>query len=243
MYAPSIHASDRLDRRINELGASLFFHPVTTARAGELGVDNVFVLYGAGRAGAMGNVTATQAASALGFFPLALVQSIWQQAEATMRPADIARIYADAMATAARADWNEAAAETVVELGTVVADSVPVLGLPLFAGWRDMARPPDALGAAAVVVNTLRELRGDIHVQSIAAQGLHPLEAEVVSRGDEGASLHQWPQPWPDPAPFVERVGAADASTGERMRRIYARSLDPDGFNALTDAIDRLAAQ
>lgn len=242
MYAPTMHDTDRTDRKINELGASLFFDPVTIAHAAANGVDDVFALYAAGRAGVMGGVTATQVAAAVGFFPVELVRAIWAAAEAIAEPARIARIYADAMAEAARHAWDPGAAATVVELGTAVADSVPLLGLPLFAGWRELARGTDPVGAAVHVVHTLRELRGDIHVQSVAAQGLHPLEAEVVSRGDEGATLHQWPQPWPDPAPFVDAVAAADAATGERMRRIYARSIGADGFARFAGAVDRLAA-
>jgi hypothetical protein len=67
------------------------------------------------------------------------------------------------------------------------------------------------------------------------------LEAEVVSRGDEGAALHQWPRPWPEPGPFEEQVAAADVATGERMRRIYGRSIGGDGVARLTAAAERLA--
>jgi len=240
MYTPRIRDTDHTDRRINQLGASLFFDPITIAHASANGIDDVFALYAGGRAGVLGDVTATQAAAALGFFPVELVRVIWAHGQAIMQPAQIARIYADAMSEAARQVWDCAAAKIVVELGTVVADSVPLLGLPLFAGRREMARPSDPVGAAVHVVHTLRELRGDIHVQSVGAQGLRPLEAEVVSRGSEGAALHQWPQPWPDPAPFVEQVAAADAATGERMCRMYACAIGVDGFTRFADAVDRI---
>jgi len=136
MSTPTLTDTDRVDRRINQLGAAQFFDPVTVAHASAAGVDNVFALYAAGRAGVMGNVTATQAASALGFFPLELVRTVWADAEAIDEPVRIARIYADAMVEAARGSWDAAAAETVIGLGTAVADSVSLLGLPLFAGWR-----------------------------------------------------------------------------------------------------------
>ncbi|MEI2705902.1 MAG: hypothetical protein V9E89_11735 [Ilumatobacteraceae bacterium] len=241
MYSPTMADSDRLDRHLNQLGASLFFHTTTLATAAADGVTDIFVLYAAGRAGVMGDVGAGQAAASLGFFPESLVRELWRQAEALMPPRRIARIYATAMATTAREIWDEGAAIDVVDLGTAVAESVPLLGLPLFAGWRELPRPDDPVGAATLVVHTLRELRGEIHTQSVASNGLHPLEAEVVSRGDEGAALHQWPRPWPEPGPFEEQVAAADVATGERMRRIYGRSIGGDGVARLTAAAERLA--
>ncbi len=236
----SIADTDHVDRRINQLGASLFFDPLTVAHASAAGVDDVFSLYAGGRAGVMGNVTATQVAVALGFFPAELVRTVWADVEAIATPARLADLYADAMVLAAIETWDTSAAAVVVELGSEVAASVPLLGLPLFAGWRERSRPSEPVGAAVHVVHTLRELRGDIHVQSVAAEQLDPLEAEIVTRGEEGATLHGWPQPWPDPAPFVDRVAAAESATGARMRRIYAGSLGTEGFATFAAAIDGL---
>lgn len=232
--------TDRVDRRINQLGASLFFDPVTVAHAAAAGVDDVFALYAGGRGGVMGNVTATQVAVALGFFPLELVRSVWADVHAIAEPTHLATVHADAMVAAANETWDGAAAAVVVELGSEVASSVPLLGLSLFAGWRERARPSEPIGAAVHVVHTLRELRGDIHVQSVAAQQLDPLEAEIVTRGEEGATLHGWPHPWPEPAPFAERVAAADSATGDRMRRIYSESLGPARFATFAEAVDGL---
>jgi hypothetical protein len=233
--------TDHVDRRINQLGASLFFDPLTVAHASDAGVDDVFSLYAGGRAGVMGNVTATQVAVTLGFFPATLVRTVWADVEAIATPARLAGLYADAMIAAAIDTWDRSAAAVVVELGSEVAASVPLLGLPLFAGWRERNRPSEPVGAAVHVVHTLRELRGDIHVQSVAAEQLDPLEAEIVTRGEEGATLHGWPQPWPDPAAFVDRVAAAESATGARMRRIYADSLGNEGFATFAAAIDGLA--
>jgi hypothetical protein len=233
--------TDLVDRRINQLGASLFFDPVAVAHAANAGVDNVFALYAGGRAGVMGNVTATQVAVALGFFPLELVRTVWADVETIAAPTHLADVFAAAMVAAAIQTWDARAAAVVVELGSEVAASVPLLGLPLFAGWRERSRPSDPVGAAVHVVHTLRELRGDIHVQSVAAEQLDPLEAEIVTRGEEGATLHGWPQPWPDPAPLVERVAAAEAATAVRMRQTYADSLGAERFATFADAIDRLA--
>ncbi|MEZ5249993.1 MAG: hypothetical protein R2713_12510 [Ilumatobacteraceae bacterium] len=50
------------------------------------------------------------------------------------------------------------------------------LGMPLFAGWRALARPSTPQGAAALEVHRA-SCRGDVHVQSVAAAGMAPIEA------------------------------------------------------------------
>ena len=105
-----------------------------------------------------------------------------------------------------------------------------------------MPRPDDPQGAAALVVMALRELRGDIHIQCVAAEGLHPLEAEIVTRGVDGAELHGWPPPFPDPDRSRARVVAAEAATSARMQAAYA-VLDEGELEALREAVRSLVAR
>lgn len=212
---------DLLDARINALGASLFFDPVTTAHAAAEGIDDVFALY-AGRAGVLGDVASDQAASALGFFDPGVVADVWRGLERFGGPARVAAVFAAAMAETARPRWDAEAADTVVVLGTKVVESVTPIGLALFSGWRRVARERRD---ASSVVQALRELRGDVHVQCVSVAGLHPLEAEMVTRGAPAALLHGWKAPYPDPAPFVARVAAAEMATSQRMAQIYAAAL------------------
>jgi len=230
---------DRTDHRINALGGTLFFDEVTLAAAAEEGIDDVVVLYAAGRAGVMGDVTAAQVRVTFGFFDPGSVDEVWAMVTAGHRPSDVAPVFARAMSAAARARWDADAAAVVARIGFAVADAAEPLACPLFTGWRDQARPDDPAGAAALAVTTLRELRGDIHVQSVAAAGLHPLEAEMVSRRVPGAQLHGWKEPYPDPAEFADRVAAAEAETSRRMRAHYQR-LAPDELAAFVDGVDRL---
>ena len=182
---------DEMDTRINQLGASLYFDPSTIAHAADAGITDFFVLYAGGRAGVMGDVTAEQVSSAFGFFDPGLVAKVWPTVLATARPSDIVAVFAAAMAHAAELNWDAEASQTVVRLGALVADSVTALGMPLFAGWRAVPRPTTPQGAAAMVVHTLRELRGDVHVQSVAASGMQPIEAEVATRrGSAGLEMH-----------------------------------------------------
>lgn len=227
---------DKLDARINRMGASLFFHPATTAYGAEQGIDNVFILY-AGRAGLMGDIDAEQATSALCFFAPNVVADVWKGMESYGKPSSIGAVFAAGMAAAARSAWNTEASETVARLGLKVVEHVTPMGMALFAGWRRLARNRDA----TCIVHALRELRGDIHIQSIALQGLRPLEAEMVSRGVPGAELHGWKPPYPDPQPFEARVSAANAVTSARMCAIYGEALTEREFTELQRAVQALA--
>lgn len=234
---------DEMDALVNRLGASLYFDPLTLAHAADAGITDVFVLYAGGRAGVMGDVTAEQVASAFAFFAPDLVERVWPTVLSTARPSEVARVYAAAMAHAADARWDAAAAHTVVRLGTAVAESVTALGMPLFAGWRAVPRPGTPCGAAAMVVHTLRELRGDVHVQSVAASGMSPIEAEVAARrGTAGLEMHGWSGDTPDHEPLLEAYAAVEAQTSMRMHRIYDAALTSDDIAELSAAVSALAS-
>ncbi|HEX7132482.1 MAG TPA: hypothetical protein VF228_07900, partial [Iamia sp.] len=140
----------------------------------------------------------------------------------TAAPSVVAVVLSEAMAEAARAHWDDGAAAVIADLGRQVVDAVTPLGLPLFTGWRAMPVPPDPRGAAAVTVMALRELRGDVNIQSVAGAGLHPLEAEMATRGADFAEFHGWPEPYPDPEPHRTVLDAADAVTSRRMAAAHA---------------------
>ena len=227
---------DRLDARVNALGASLFFDEVTVASAAAVGVDDVFALY-ASRAGVLGDVDADQAASALAFFDPSVVADVWNGLDRFGTPSQVAGIFGAAMSAAASQRWDPEASRVVVRLGMRVADSVTPTGLALFTGWRRVAR---TRGDASSVVHALRELRGDVHIQCISVQGLHPLEAEMVTRGAPAAQMHGWTPPFPDPAPFIDPVAVAERATSHRMAQVYAAALTDGEFNELADAVDAL---
>ncbi len=214
---------DRTDGLVNRLGSGLLFHERTLAYAREAGVDNAIVLYAGGRAGVMGDVSDSQVTAAFGFFDPAAVREGWASVSECAAPSEIARIYAEAMAEAGR-HWfaDDEVSATVARVGWMVADRVEALGLSLFAGWREM-RPvaDDAKGSAALALITLRELRGDIHLQSVAAAGLSALEAELLTRGPDGARVHGWPEPYPDVASVSTRMLEANDATSTRMQRCY----------------------
>lgn len=228
---------DRLDARLNQLGASLFFHPTTVAAAAGAGIDDVFALY-AGRAGVLGDVDAGQAASALAFFDPDVVADVWAGLARFGTPTHVADVFAASMAETAASSWDGAAAAVVTDLGGRVADSVTPTGLALFTGWRARARREREVSR---VVHTLRELRCDLHIQCVSVHGLHPLEAEMVTRGEPAAQLHGWRPPYPDPAAFRDRVAAAEDDTSRAMQRVYRAALTEPDLAELVLAVDALA--
>jgi hypothetical protein len=214
---------DRTDRLINQHGASLFFDPETLARAGELGVEDAAVLYGGGRAGAMGDVLAPTVGATFGFFEPTAVVEVTAAVWAHWSPRAITAVFADAMAHTARLRWHEPSAAEVVRVGRRLCELASPFGRPLFAAWREVAVPDDACGGAAIVVMALRELRGDTHVNALATLGVDPLGAEMVTRGGDWAQIHGWPPPYPDPEPYRALVAQADDFTSARMADVYAK--------------------
>lgn len=228
---------DKMDARINQRGADLFFDEIAAKHGAANGVDSFLVLYGAGRSGVMGDVTAAQVCNAFAYFDPGLVDMMWSSLDPAFPPSAVAKVFADSMSAVARERWEVGAATTVNRLGRKVADQVTPMGMPLFAGWRAMPVPDDELGAAAITVTTLRELRGDVHVQSVAASGVGPREADLATRGEEGAKLHGWRPPYPDVSAHAAAIAAAQAATSQRMGRIYDAILDADELAELDDAV------
>jgi hypothetical protein len=233
---------DAMDTLINQLGAALYFDQNTLGHAADAGITDFFVLYAGGRAGVMGDVTAEQVGSAFGFFEPGLVATVWPMVLAAGRPSAIAPVLAAAMSHAAEVRWDAEASGAVARLGTTVTDSVTALGMPLFAGWRAMPRPDTPQGTAAMVVHTLRELRGDIHVQSVAAAGMEPIEAEVATRrGSTGLEMHGWNGEFPDHEALADRFAAVEEQTSGRMQRIYAAALPEADLQEFAEAVAAIA--
>jgi hypothetical protein len=231
---------DRTDRRINELGSSLFFDELTLAHAAALGVDDAAVLYGGGRAGAMGDVLAPTVGAVFGFFEPAAVAEVTNQVWAQGSPRQLTEIFVASMAHAARTRWSPDPAAEVVAVGRVLLDGASPFGRPLFAAWREVPLPADRCGAAAVTIMALRELRGDTHVNALATLGVEPLQAEMVTRGEAWAQLHGWSPPYPDPAAHRDLVAQAEVLTSQRMADVYATA-DADDLRRFASAIEVLA--
>lgn len=231
------HDVSLIDHKINAIGSAMLFAEPVVAVGTAIDVPNALVFYAGGRGGVLGAVPWQQIQSAFAFFPAEIVSSTWDQVLDWGDPSAMASHYAKGLSEFARTTFSTGASATVVELGGRVCEGVVPLGYPLFTGWRAMTRPGDPTGDAALAIMTLRELRGDIHVQDIAAAGIHPLDAEVVARGADGVVLHGWQPPYPDPTEHKSAVDAATLTTSERMTTIYDNALTAQEWSEFSDAV------
>lgn len=231
---------EAVDRRIQRLGSAMLFAEPVLAVGRDAGIDDAITFYAGGRGGVLGTSEWQQVHSAFGFFPPEVVQGAWGAVTAWGEPLAMAKHYADGLAAFGSAVFPTDAAKTFADLGRQVADSVTPLGYALFGGWRSMTVPPEDRAAAAVMMMTLRELRGDIHLQDIAAAGIEPVEAEIVVRGADGIPLHGWQPPYPNPDDHRSQVEDATAQTSERMRRIYEAALTETEWQSFSDAVSTL---
>ena len=185
-------------------------------------------LYHLGRGGALGDVPVEVVIAAEAFFPPAVVRAAWEEGRALVEPLEAARFYAGCCSALFRERYGTAPdLPRLADLLERVVDGAPDLALPLFAGWRALPRPDDAAGRAGLLLNVLREHRGSVHAAACAAMGLGPLEAIVAgSYGASNARFFEWPEPYPDPAPYRARWDAAEDLTSA------AAGLPYDALNA-----------
>ncbi len=179
--------------------------------------------YHLGRAGVLGDAPWQVVHAVEAFFPAAVIQEHWQQGRALVEPGVAAAAYAACCADVGRARFADTAdTRRAADLVATAVDSVDVVGQPLFAGWRALARPDDAPGRLALLLNVLREHRGSVHAAAVAAVGLGPLEAIVAgSYGAGNARFFQWPEPYPDPAPYRAAWQQAEDLTSAAAARPY----------------------
>ena len=245
------NAIDRLDGRINQLGASLFFDAVTIETARRHGVLDVVALILGGRAGALGDIDVARMTDVFPFISPSMLEASWPAIESAGGPVALQNVFSEAVSDAAQAHWDSTALRVIGTTAREVIASVGGVAPGLFTAWRAIALDaPSGVGSGidcgvdteVASLLALRELRGDIHIESVRTIGLTPLEAEIATRGPVVAELHGWPTPYPDAAAHEQRSLAAGRRTSERMLEIYDGALDPTDFDSFVDAVDSLFA-
>ncbi|HET9729005.1 MAG TPA: hypothetical protein VFR41_06260 [Acidimicrobiia bacterium] len=191
----------------------------TYERGKELGFEGSAFYFG-GRGGVLGDVPAEVVAASLVFFHESVVRPAWNASGLVMTR----RQAAVAFATCAH-EWAEThmpdtvdAARLATLLGPIV-EAADASVAPLFAGWRLLDEPASPRALVIHRLNALRELRGAVHAAAILTVGLTPQEA-VATRGTNVAWFG-WPEPYPDPAPLMDRWNLAEARTD----RVFGRRL------------------
>ncbi len=235
-------AIDRVDTTLNRLGASLFLDGTTIDAARRAGVDDVIALIFGGRVGAMGDVREAEMIEAFAFVSPTMQSATWASIENLGGPTALLPIFLASNAEAANAKWDLAAMGMVGSVAREVIEPVEGFRPGLFTGWRNLALGTGHgdLSRDVASLHALRELRGDIHIDSVRSEGLSALEAEIATRGPVVAELHGWPQPYPDAAPYQQRSLNAAKRTSDKMVEIYDATIDQRRFDELADAAERL---
>jgi hypothetical protein len=208
---------------VHLLGGAWFFAPEVARVGADAGITDRFALYAAGRGGVLGDADPAVIASAFAFFPPPVVLARYAEAVAVHPPRDCARIYARGLVA-----WGEARFASVPNIGRLAelarrtADAVRPMGLPLFAGWRAEPAPDHPAAAAALAMQVLRELRGDLHIHAVTAYGLSPLEAILGKDGPDRARELHYPEPFPPPERYAARRRAAEDLTDHLVAPAYA---------------------
>jgi hypothetical protein len=220
--------------------SSFMTDPGIYAHGASLGFEGMDFYVG-GRAGVLGDVAADIVVAAMVYFPDHAIRPRWDRAGLVMTRRRAASEFAMCAHT-----WGEEhvpddvdAAGNADLLGRVVRESdVPCA--PLFAGWRLLDEPRSPKALLLHRLNALRELRGAIHAAAVLTVGLKPLEALVV-QAPAMATLFEWPEPFPDPAPFAERWKLAEARTDRVFGRRLA-VLDEHELDHLVEALVKLSS-
>ncbi len=230
---------------VHRLGGAWFFTQDARREGARIGITNQFALYASGRGGVLGDCHPDVVASSFAFFPPDIVKANYLEGLGDRSPHECARAYAAGLAAwGIRVFAGMAGMDRLAVLGRKVAASVQPMGLPLFAGWRAMPQPDRPEAAAALVLQVLRELRGDLHIHAVVAHELTPLEAILGKDGPKRAEELHYPQPYPPLERFLDRREAAESLTDRLLIPAYA-VLGPgerDEFLSLLHTADRALA-
>jgi hypothetical protein len=195
----------------------------------ERGIDEFWHGYMAFRAAPLGRVNADVVTAAFYNFAPSLVEaavpSVWE----TVTPAEAIQLRNDAITTSLSAVYqSDPCDETMVDVAETIFDAMtpmPAAGRALFASYRALAKPDDAVLRLWHAATLWREFRGDGHNIVLASEGIDGVECHVLLAG-RGIGSRE----------IIEKIRGWDrASWDGALERLGGRGLvDADG--ALTDS-------
>lgn len=219
---------------IEAIGALFMLHPETFARTAANGYPHPFAGYFAGRGGVLGEADTNTVNAVFAVFEPNAVKMFWEQGLAVHGAAGGAAVYHEQVAEFAREHLKDAEGlDRIAELGQRIVEGAPVLGLPLFAGWKSMPLAEDIPARAMQVMFKLRELRGSVHMAALAVSGLTPVEAHMLNKGAEYCAFFGWPEPFASGAGKEPARQAAEDTTNRRMAEIMAAALSVEEMHEL----------
>lgn len=212
---------------IEQAVAMFMLHPETFAESVAAGYENPFAGYVAGRGGVLGEATGVAVSSIFVVFEPNFLRSLWAEGIAVRGAAAAADIYWEQAAGFGRRYLAGAPGlDRLAALGEKVIAATPDAGLPLYAGWRAMPLADDAAGRAMQVMFILRELRAGVHFNLLTNSGISFIEAHMLNKGKEYASMFGWPEPFANGADKASRYAEVEEQTNQRMAEILAAALD-----------------
>jgi len=224
---------------IEQAVAVFMLHPETLTESIAAGYQNPFAGYVAGRGGVLGEATGVVVSSVFAVFEPTFLRGMWEEGVAVRGATGAAEVYWEQAAGFARRHLAGAdGLDRIAALGEKIIAATPDAGLPLFAGWRTMPLADDPPARALQVMHVLRELRAGVHFNALTISGITPVEAHMLNKGHQYATMFGWPEPFADGADKKDRYAQVEQATNRRMAEIFATALRPDE----ADELARLSA-
>ncbi len=149
-------------------------------RLARLGLDFLSGYVGP-RAASLGDPAGAVVAATFAWFEPGMMIATWEAARAAATPAQMAQARDESTVASLRAALG---GEDPGEVAVLLADAAQAadgMGRPLFSGRRADGRPADPVHLLWWACGLVREHRGDSHVAAVAAAGLNPVEANIVT--------------------------------------------------------------
>lgn len=182
MDVDALETAAAIAEPLQVVGYSFYFDAVTRARAKELGLRGV-EYYGLGRGGLLGDVDAARVAEVFAFFSDDAVEAFWSVPRSKADPTVVAEEYLRSAFDFADRTFGGVEEAVLVDFATaaqVVAGACAPGESPLLDGYRRFAVPAEPVRAAYLGAIELREMRGGLHVRSLARVGLEPASAAYL---------------------------------------------------------------
>lgn len=214
---------------IEQAVAVFMLHPETYGGSVAAGYQNPLAGYVAGRGGVLGDATGATVSAVFAVFEPTGLSAMWDEGISVRGAAGAAEVYWEQTAEFGRKYLSGAEGlERLAALGEKLIAATPTTALPLFAGWRAMPLAADAPARALQVMFVLRELRAGLHFNALSLSGITPIEAHMLNKGPQYATMFGWPGPFADGADKKDRYAEVEQATNRRMAELCASALDPD---------------
>jgi hypothetical protein len=231
---------DAVCPRIRDLGWAYYFVDETGARAEELGLD-FLSFYFIGRGGVLGDVEASVARAAFGYFEPGLFTTMWELGRSRIEPRVAAREHFALAAEHGRRRLSDIGdLDDFCAAADRVNDAADDTALALYAGFKAEPMVDDSPGRAMQLLAVLRELRGSAHLLALRSVGLDTLVAHAIVRPNDLA-MFGWSS---DDVPGITDADRslrdeAEALTDRIVRPAYAM-LDEAAQQVFIDGLDRI---